>query len=284
MHARELVEVAGLVAYQAPTFVVGATAPHLPQLEQYWAAAKGRYESWQRALRAVAAPDGDSPPDAWIEIRAALDEILTSELLTRVWTAVLVSGERRGQQSGERGVAEPIARNVFDTHLEARSRVLQLLVGSGALAASQVRGLDRLRRRVERWSDVLVGSLWSLGDVGEFAVDAQRAGEFAAALAERRADRGGQHAWRLMLVSLRNAFQTGLSPIAANGEANARIAASVLGSFPGELFDSTGLFKSLWMMRLSATASDAQGLVSQLLEPSARPAHARPKGLGRRRI
>ncbi len=129
-----------------------------------------------------------------------------------------------------------------------------------------------------------MGSLWSLGDLREFAFDAERASEFAAALSERRGGRGGQHSWRLMLVSLRNAFQVGLSPIAANGEANARIAASVLGSFPGELFDSTGLFKSLWMMRLAATASDAQGLVSQLLEPNGKPAPARPTSIRWRRI
>ncbi len=62
MHARELVEVAGLVAYQAPAFMLGGASPPLAQLEQYWAAAKSRYESWQRTLRELADEDAARRP------------------------------------------------------------------------------------------------------------------------------------------------------------------------------------------------------------------------------
>src|SRR5205823_4001860 len=94
----------------------------------------------------------------------------------------------------------------------------------------------------------------------------------------------GRHAWRFTLVSLRNAFQSGLSPLVANGEANARIAAAILGCFPAETFDSTGLFQSLWMMRLSATASDAQGMISDLLRSSLPPNRRPSENRQRRRI
>jgi hypothetical protein len=102
-------------------------------------------------------------------------------------------------------------------------------------------------------------------DAREFAVDAERAIDFASELDGRRKLPGGGQAWRLTLVSLRNAFQKGLCPLAANPEANARITAGILGCFPGELFDSTGLFSSLWMVRMSAVASDAQGMIDELL-------------------
>ena len=69
---------------------------------------------------------------------------------------------------------------------------------------------------------------------------------------------------------------------AANPDANARVTAAVLGCFPGELFDSTGLLKSVWMMRLAATATDAQGLISDLLA-SERVASAPGDRMGRGR-
>lgn len=165
-------------------------------------------------------------------------------------------------------LAEPLARSVMATHMEARHRALALLLHGNGFSTKQAVALNRLRRRAERWSDVLVGGLLSLWDVREFAVEPERAEDFATDLAQQRGTSGGQNAWRLTLVSLRNAFQTGLSPQAANPDANSRIAGSILGCFPGELFDSTGIFQSLWMMRLTATATDAQGMITELLQSS----------------
>jgi hypothetical protein len=267
MHARELVEVAGLVALNGPLLVAGTPAPGAVYLEQYWATSKCRFESWSRALRcgATLADRGAREKcDQWIEIRSALDEIFTSEMLTRVWTAVLVARDRRHRSD----TAEPLARSVLTAHLEARRRALALLLDREGFSTAQAAALDRLRRRVERWTDVLLGGLLHLWDVREFAIDAERVEDFAADLAHERSHASGRQAWRMTLVSLRGAFQSGLSPIAANPDANARITASILGSFPGELFDSTGVFQSLWMMRLAANASDAQGMITDLLGPS----------------
>ena len=71
---------------------------------------------------------------------------------------------------------------------------------------------------------------------------------------------------RAMQTALPISRALGLVPEAANPEANARIAASILASFPGELADSTGMFGSLWLARLSAVASDAQGMIDELLD------------------
>ncbi len=232
--------------------------------EQYWATSKCRFESWHRALKRYAdrvANPSHLEPDHWLDLRATLDEIFVSEILTRVWTAVLVARDRRHQ--GE--VDEPLARSVFESHLEARGRALALLLHSQAVSTPQAVAINRLRRRAERWSDLLVGGLFAEPTAREFAFDAERAADFADELAQRRALAGGRQAWRLTLVSLRGAFLGGLSPQAANPDANARVTAAVLGCFPGELFDSTGVLKSLWMMRLAADATDAQGLINDLL-------------------
>ena len=282
MHPRELIEVAGLVALNGPLLVAASppSSSPSPYLEQYWTTSKGRFESWNRVLRSCAAVGAQLSRqdfDCWIEARGVLDEIFASEMLARVWTAVLVARDRRWKTDE----TEIIARNVLDSHLEARGRALALLLNWEGLGTAQAASLNRLRRRAERWTDVLLGGLMHLGDVSEFAFDAERAADFAVDLADRRGRPGGRQAWRLTLISLRSSFLTCLAPIAANPDSNARITASILGCFQGELFDSTGLFQSLWMMRLSANASDAQGLIGELLKPSVAATH--PPAAARRR-
>jgi hypothetical protein len=270
MHARDLIEVAGLVAYNGPQMIAGAHSLAPAPLEQYWAVSKCRFENWNRTLKlhsAATSRRGPAPLDDALDLRATLDEIFISEILVRVWTTVLVGRDRRMRT----GVDEPLARNVFESHMEARHRALKLLVHSNTFTTPQAVAINRLRRRAERWSDVLIGGLLGACDVDDFAVDAERAADFADDLAHRRRQAGGRHAWSLTLVSLRGAFQKGVCPVAANPDTNARVTASILGCFPGELFDSTGILKSLWMMRLSAVASDAQGLIDDLLHVETSP-------------
>lgn len=261
-----MVEVAGLVALNGPLIVRGAASLSQAHLEQYWATSKCRFESWNRALRSSARHVVERSPagfDNVVELRAVLDEIFVGEILTRVWSAVLVAHDRHWRA----GVDEPLARSVLVSHVEARNRALGLLLDGGTFSRRQAVSLNRLRLRAERWTDVLIGGLPGDCDAREFAADPARAADFAADLALRRDAPGGRQCWRLTLVSLRNAFQKGLCPLAANPDANDRITASILGCFPGELFDSTGLFSSLWMMRLKAVASDAQGMIDDLLGP-----------------
>jgi hypothetical protein len=267
MHARELVDVAGLVAFNGPLLICGQHQPTAVPLEQYWSTSKFRFESWARTLKAYATLSKDPSHadfDCRVDVRATLDEIFASEILTRVWSAVLVAGDRRNNAN----LAEPIARNVLSSHLEARRRAMTLLLDPDGLGVQQATAVNRLRRRAERWTDMLIGGLLHLCDAREFAVEAERAEDFAVDLDRHRDGPGSDQAWRLSLVSMRNAFQSGISVVTANADANARISASILGCFPGELFDSTGLFHSLWMTRLTAHAADAQGLIGELLPPN----------------
>jgi len=266
MHARELVEVAGLVALQGPLLIDGGPLATPSHLDQYWVSARCRCESWHRVLKL--ARNGQSvasmAPQRLAELQATLDEIFLSEILVRVWTATIIAHDRRWTPQN----AEPLARSALDAHHEARHRAMSLLLEESGLGTRQVVALNRLRRRTERWTDMLIGGLWHLGDVAEFAVEPDRAADFAADLAWRREQPGGRQAWRLTTLALRNAFQTGIASQPANPDINARITASILGCFQAELFDSTGLFQSLWMMRLAANATDAEGMVADLLRPS----------------
>ena len=194
-------------------------------------------------------------------MRGTLEEILAGEVLTRVWTAVLCLYDR--QHGGYE--FESLARSIMIGHLEARHRVLMLLVRGPGISAESAVKLNHLRRRAERWSDLLVGYLIRYGDVAEFAIDADRAVEFSQDLEFQTDQEGGRQAWPLLQASIRTAFQRGLAPVSPHEDLNAQIAAAILSCFPGDLFDSTGLFRSLWLHRMSNVTSDVQGMIETLV-------------------
>ncbi|MGA2033787.1 MAG: hypothetical protein ABSG68_16155 [Thermoguttaceae bacterium] len=269
MHACELVELSAILSGHGPVLIRGIQRISPQALQQYWTASKCRLDRWTASLKGFADDAVRLSPQQvqahWPHTRGVLEEILTSEVLTRVWTAILCACDRR------EGIEEagPIARSVLIGHVEARHRVLVLLVRGPGIHVEAAVKLNHLRRRAERWTDMLIGYLAGLVDVGEFAVEPQRARDFAQDLQYQSGVAGGRHAWPLLLASIRAAFGQGLMPYSPNADLNERIASSILACFPAELFDATGLFRSLWLLRLSNVTSDVQGMVEDLLSREA---------------
>jgi hypothetical protein len=267
MHARELVDLACVLSAHGSVVIRQAGPFARSGLEEYWIASKCRLDRWSHRLSRPSPSQAGGPRPGPAPAAALLEEVLTGEVLTRVWAAVACAHDRlQGCDD-----AEPVARSVLIGHLEARHRVLTLLVSATQLRAEEAIRLDCLRRRVERWTDMLIGYLTQLNEVREFAFDPDRAADFAQDLREQGKLPGGRHVWSLIQGSLQAAFSRGLTAWSPNADLNARIAGGILSCFPAEVFDSTGLPRSLWSLRLVQTASDAQGMISQLLSPEPHP-------------
>src|SRR5688500_9002856 len=131
MHARELAELAALVAVNSPAIIHGSEPVAHEVSEQYWTASKCRLDRWGRLLRQLTALTDQAlrPPTlSWPRVRPALEEILATELLPRLWTATAAAYDAaRGDQD-----LEPVARNIFNGHLDARRRLLALLADGRA--------------------------------------------------------------------------------------------------------------------------------------------------------
>lgn len=275
MHARELAELAALVSVHGPVFVRSGLPVPERNIEEYWIASKSRLDRWGRTLKQISARAAEQGPLSTVAqetlVRGTVEEIFTGEVLTRVWAAVACAHDRKLQAD----LAEPIARGVLIAHLEARHRVLTLLLQGSAVSAELGVKLNRLRRHTERWTDMFVGYLTGLEDVAEFAIDPDRARDFAEDLHFQAKMPGGRHAWPLIQASLRSTLDAGLSAPSPNGDLNARIGQSILSCFQPELFDGTGQFKTLWLDRLTNTADDAEGMLEELTssyQPSSRHA------------
>jgi hypothetical protein len=266
MQNRELAELAALLAEHGPALVQSPGCIPRDAIDQYWLTSRYRLDAWGRALKQFAVTVPPTPRvGSAVSVRGVIEEILVSELLTRVWTAVLCAHDRRRQQTE----IEPVARSAFLGHLEARNRALGLLMHAPGVRVEDAVALNRLRGRVERWTDLLIGRLLlamprGAGDAAEFAANSARAREFAADLRDDGTAEG--QVWHLTVASLRVAFAEGLSSPAPHEALNSRIASAVLGCLPSELFDGTGQIRSPWMLRLASTTADAQGLVADLFD------------------
>ena len=137
--------------------------------------------------------------------------------------------------------------------------------GPGIDAEAAVK-LNRLRRRVERWTDLLVGHLARRSRRERVGVRSRAGQRFCRRPAtSRHAVRAAGTPGRWCWPRCGRRFGSGLGAESPNADLNARIAASILACFPDRLFDSTGLMRSLWLMRLTNVAEDTQGMIDELL-------------------
>lgn len=284
MHARELIDLAAVVAVHTPVLLRSARSIPEQSVEAYWVASKGRLDRWGRALKRFSTTIryGGLKPDSpeHHAFRSILEEILVGEVLTRLWSAAMCAYDRiYGADQ-----MEPVARSVLIGQIEARHRVLTILVGRSGLTAEEAMRLDALRRRTERWTDVLVGHLAAEYDVSEFAVDPDRARDFAEDFAQQLQHEGGRFAWPMVLASLRASFREWLEPTSPNPELNAKIAASILTCFPAEVFDGMGTIPSEWSMRISHITSEAEGMLEELLGEVPSPVVNRAGTISRERF
>ena len=263
MHARDLIELAALVAVHGSRLICGGQ--RLPEwcLEQYWTASRCRHERWLRTLKDCAAPIGGSSraaSDHWHSLRPTLEEIFTGEMLTRVWTAVATAYD------SQRPVADagPIARSVLSGQLDARNRALNLLVYGRGFELPHIVRLDRLRRRAERWNDLLLAHLRVDCNLRELAFEPETTREYSADLRAER-ESSDVKTSQLVVGSIRSAFRDGLAEPAPNPDHNRRIASSIFTCFHPFPLDTAALPKSPWLERLHSTTTDSLGWIAELL-------------------
>ncbi|MCE5268098.1 MAG: hypothetical protein LLG00_09455 [Planctomycetaceae bacterium] len=263
MHARELVELAGVASAYGPLLIESDRRIPCDCVTEYWASSRVRLDRWARTLAPVADLDGGSErrrQARWRVTQGAIEEIFAGEVLARVWAAVLSAYDRR---RGEDEVA-PAARSVLQGHIEAGHRALSVLTAGSGFDGAAV-GLNKLRHRAEHWTNFLIGNLAVTCDVTEFAANPERASDFADDLRLGRPRSHGQVAWPLAMASLRRAFAGLLGVASPNADLNSRIAASVLGCFPSGLLDELGVVNSLRIDRVIDAADQAQGMIDELM-------------------
>ncbi len=271
MHASELLYVAAAVANNADSFVRTPLTAASASLHQYWTASRERLDNWSRALaqrgrESFSPAEGDDYSTSDVgekdsRPRSVIEEILLAEVLTRVWAAASMAHDehQRGQ------ILAPLARSIFLGHQESRNRALKIILQGHGLTPREVRRLNVLRQKCERWTDLFLAQIPLAGQTNPLAFDADRLADFAEDLAHEMESGTQQDAHRLTMASLAAAARRGITRFAANGELNQKIAGGVLGCLPADALDASGHFTSLWQTRIENTTSDTMSMVAELL-------------------
>lgn len=272
MHVRELLELAALLTSHHGELLTHDEQQLSTGLDQYWIASKQRLDIWFRELRTFR-DSQDAPPEsrraAWRVIRGVLEEILASEVLTRVWTGCVILHEREIHSR----VASGIVRSILLGHGEARLRTLKILLDEMSTHQDETLYLNRLRRRAESWTDLLIGHLPQDAEIHELAFNPQRAQDFAQDLQEQPALRQGSFTWQLLMAALQNSFPTSLRSSTPHAELNKQIAAGILATFEPGVFNATGVMHGRLVRRVSQITEETQVMLDELwsLENAAEP-------------
>lgn len=263
MHANQLAQIGSWIAIHAPTLILGnSTLPELVSVD-YWTCSKCRIQHWNAALQ-VFEDDflgAEISHDPWPAISTVVEEIFVSEFLTRIWSAAVLAHDIY-QESDE---LFGLAHSVHISHIEARNRAMRLLLSAQGSNEKEFDRLNRLRRKVERWTDLFLVRVTDIKVAKMFAFDEKRVADFH----EENDDISPiMHARRnqILIASFTAELRSFQSQWAANPKLNRKISSSLLACFPADRFDSLGLPKSFGMVLLEKTQHDTQLLVDQLLD------------------
>ncbi len=238
-------------------------------ITQYWTSTRNRFELWHQTLaryrRAEESGDVLQLRQWWKDHAGVLEEILVTEMLTRV-IAAIGAGLDDPHEDDE---VSPITHAVHLSHLEARNRVQRIMLLGRGNSVHQAIRLNRLRRTVEHWTDLLVGRVAADSmKPAKYGINVHRTEQFAS---ETRAQGFGslsRTSARLLNVAMHESIRRQTDTQVALPQANQLVASSVLMMLRPDLFDSVGILKSLWLHRLQSGTDHADRVIDELQFPN----------------
>ncbi len=268
MHCVLIADIAALVSQHGPAVLYRRDAIPPEAVTAYWASNRTRFELWHQTMSRYqsAQQSGESMilRNWWREHIVVLEEVLVTEILTRV-IAALAAGLDEASDSDE---IAPVTHAVHLSHLEARNRVQQMMLfGRGNSVQDAVR-LNRLRQGVERWTDALIGrmSVQSPTTI-RYAINPRRANVYAEEMRVYGHGPSRDTASWLMNAAMHDMLRQRTSRVAALPEANRNVAQSVLLMLRPDLFDSVGTLKSLWLHRMQIDTDRTNRVLDELNAP-----------------
>jgi hypothetical protein len=244
--------------------LLSAHGPHLIEMRapvpedvqhRYWSLSQARVRHWRTILKQWR--DSEPSSESWRTLQRTLHAVFTGEVLSRLMATLMDASDlKRGVRN-----AGPIGRSVFVAHLEIRQSALQLLVDGPQISGEQLARLDTLRRRAERWADVLIGHLVVRYGVTDYCFDLSRARDFGSEQLRTVTNATAhQQLWDLYRLSLRSAFEPYSLAMPRDEEFREALVSTICGWLPPDLFTESGLIKSPWVARFLRTvhATDAQ--------------------------
>lgn len=266
MHARQLAELASWVAIHSGNLIYGNQQQPIMVANHYWTASKIRVQRWLTTLKLFEQDiedcrTGKASHLNWSAMEIVLQEIIVSEVLTRIWSAAVVAHDSYHRHDELHGLAQ----SVFLSHLEVKNRSYRLLLSIRADNEKLYDRMNVLRRRLERWTDLFLGQIPCGEQVCRFSFNPNRVKDF---YQEQRQALGTEFENRQKVLAASFSADLLRDSVAhpANPDVNQKIAAGVLACFPSDRFDCHGLPKSIRLLWVEKAHQDTQMFLDHLIE------------------
>lgn len=206
--------------------------PPAEALREFWQSTRQLQRSWDEAL------EGNplSPITDTARFEEVLARLVTTELLARVWSTILGSIDQR---TGRNDLTR-IAANVISGLMQIRHRMLSRMVADNTVSTDWAAQQDRLRRRCDRWADLLIGNICGADEFFQFAVNPERARDFA----EEAREGDARPVGLLVAAGVRLSFLGQLPEVTLDSPAFEQLIQSILGCIPEHVFQRNGLLQA----------------------------------------
>ena len=236
LSAKSLAELALVVSQAAPGILKETGAPSSESIREFWRSNRLLQKRWMNELDA-----GTNARSQEIELFERLaPRVFTSEILIRTFGSLLAAFDRRlGTDDLTR-----VARNVVSGLLQIRMTVLSQLLAVPENYRDRVLKIDRLRRRCDRWNDLLVGTIGIKDECFDFAFDPDRARDFGEESMFAETEFGSRPFEHLVSAGLRGTFLQHLSNQNFDEPEFLILTKSILSCIPRQALHRDGSFRT----------------------------------------
>jgi hypothetical protein len=270
LSVKSLVEVALLASRVGRCAIEDRCEPTSNSLRDFWQQARVLQTHWTLRLDSWSA-EADPGLTRLAELST---QLFVSELLARVWSTVLLGIDR---QTGSDDLSR-IARNVVSGLMHVRQGVMSRLLQQSDASSKYVAEIERMRRRCDRWADLLIGNLAGSRDLFEFAFEVERARDFATEAVDCDPSTGPHPVEHLVTAGLRMAFLGHLPETPLTEPGFLRLVQSILGALPQEAFHRDGSLRSVLERRVASRTLRDEPLPASWLEAlTSEPAPSTPE-------
>ncbi len=265
MHAIDLADLANtLVRYNAQ--LVSTDYATTRQTENsYWLTSRFRQEEWSGRLAThrerIKKAGASYRARCWGDIYPIIQEILFSEPLTR---CLAYLGRLLDDRHSQPEFAS-LSYNALQSHIESRNRCLNLIVFGQGLPVQDAVRLNRIRRKMELYTDQLLACMLPVEAAETFCHDPIGFQQMQNELGPARMS---EEATRIHTASLSETLWSSLENAidwrSPSGRHNYRLSQSVLSMFGNNLFDSFGVTKTVRQVKYELPSPESDGNQDEL--------------------
>lgn len=201
---------------------------------------------------------------AWKRGSVLIEEILLSEPLARVCTAVATHLEESLVDCDSRA----ILHNVFSNHLEVRKRSLTWILEGVDAGVEDAQRLNRMRCYLEHWNDMLIGFFAAPETRDQYAFNANRAQEFSEEYGHRVLGNSSETVWCLLLAGNRNWIRKHGTAEMLFPDLSRDVICAALGMVHPVWFDSLGLLPSRAAQKVTHSINYVDRTLESLVDGS----------------